>query len=91
MTKMLFIATFMFFILWFPNVYFRVYALGSMFVDFLKSSNHASVISGLVVLRDVVYANCVINDLIYGLANRRFRDECVGVIRAFRRQFLRCN
>ncbi|XP_038069882.1 gastrin/cholecystokinin type B receptor-like [Patiria miniata] len=83
-TKMLFIATFLFFVLWFPNIYLKFYALGSLFKDFSKSSDHANVVAALLVLKDIVYFNSVINAFVYSIANKRFRVECQILIRRMR-------
>ena len=81
MTRMLFIATFFLFILWLPNIWYKSYALGSLFVDFLKSSHHANVVSALLVLKDVCFFNSVVNVFIYGMASKRFRAESITVMR----------
>ncbi|XP_038050088.1 cholecystokinin receptor type A-like [Patiria miniata] len=86
-TRMLFIATFMLFILWLPYLTLRIYALGSLYVDFLKSSHHASVVAAMLVFRDVVYLNSVINVFVYGLANKRFREDCNVIVRKLRQRF----
>ncbi|XP_022106387.1 uncharacterized protein LOC110987705 [Acanthaster planci] len=86
-TKMLFIATFIFFILWFPWVYLRFYALGSLQKDFKKSSHHANLVAALIVLKDIAYLNSVINAFIYGMANKRFRAECKQLLQNVRQRF----
>ncbi|XP_038050454.1 trissin receptor-like [Patiria miniata] len=86
-TRMLLITTFMLFILWLPILIIKIYALGSLYVDFFKSSHHANVIAAMLFFRDVVYLNSVINVFVYGLANKRFREDCNAIVRKLRQRF----
>ena len=86
MTRMLFIATFLLFILWLPNIWFKSYALGSLFDDFIKSSHHANVVSALLVLKDMCFLNSVVNVFVYGFASKTFRSEGAVVLWSIRRR-----
>ncbi|XP_022105694.1 uncharacterized protein LOC110987342 [Acanthaster planci] len=86
-TKMLFITTFFLFVLWLPNLCIKIYALqGNLYVDFLKSSHYANAIAALIVLRDIMYLNSVVNVFVYGMCNKRFRKDCKEVIRKLRQR-----
>ncbi|XP_071809709.1 uncharacterized protein [Asterias amurensis] len=86
-TRMLLITTLTFFILWFPIVLLKIYALGSLFTDFQKSHHHANLVSALLVLRDTAFVNSVVNVFIYSVANKRFLLESKRVVKNIRARF----
>ncbi|XP_033645699.1 cholecystokinin receptor type A-like [Asterias rubens] len=86
-TRMLLITTLTFFILWFPIVLLKVYALGTLFTDFQKSHHYANLVSALLVLRDTAFVNSVINVFIYSVANKRFLLESKRVVKNIRARF----
>ncbi|XP_038066445.1 5-hydroxytryptamine receptor 1B-like [Patiria miniata] len=80
-TRMLFITSVVFLLTWLPYwIYLAVYmaALSGAQID-------PAVFNVFLYLIYTVYVNNVVNPFIYGLANSRFRKDCLDVIRKLKR------
>ncbi|XP_022099693.1 rhodopsin, GQ-coupled-like [Acanthaster planci] len=71
-TLMLFITTVVFLASWLPYGIYSVFEALGMESVFLKT------------FTKILYVNNVVNPFIYGLANRRFRDDCQTALRKLR-------
>ncbi|XP_038049712.1 D(2) dopamine receptor A-like [Patiria miniata] len=71
-TRMLFITSVVFLLTWLPYLIYHVRFYGTSYDDVEEIIGDISII---------LLINSVVNPLIYGIANRRFRNDCKEVIR----------
>ncbi|XP_038045956.1 cholecystokinin receptor-like [Patiria miniata] len=74
-TRMLFITSVVFLLTWLPYLIFIIKQYLSLDGSFDKFDEIIAELSITLLI------NCVVNPLIYGIANRRFRKDCKEVIR----------
>ncbi|XP_038045858.1 muscarinic acetylcholine receptor M2-like [Patiria miniata] len=83
-TRMLFITSVVFILTWLPQ---GVY-VGTQLVSGYTSGPPVSS-DAVFNLKPLLFFNNVINPLIYGLANRRFREDCLDVLKKLKKCFCR--
>ena len=78
-THMLFMTSVVFMLTWLPQAVY----VGTKLAGSGSSSNDGGPVSADAVfnLKPVLFLNNVVNPLIYGIANRRFRQACIDVLR----------
>ena len=79
-TLMLFVTSVLFLLTWLPY-WIHIALLIACYSGENIDPKLIDTMQGLII---VIYINATVNPLIYGIANRRFRKDCVNVLRKFK-------